>query len=155
MKAGRGKSKQIQSPNFPQKYANKLDCMWMFVSNGNSLLSARINIEVVGTAGSRDKLIIQKSLEVSRSDSQVHEYYGKTKRNKALTLRNTPGFTIKFVSNRGNRGKGFSLNVVALAQGNSFILLTCIIVIILILCRSSLSYPQKFKIWFFKSNQFW
>ena len=105
MKAGREKSKQIQSPNFSQKHANKLDCLWMFVGNGNLLLSARVNIKVVGTAGSRDQLIIQKSLEVSRSDSQVHEYYGKSKRNKALTFRNTPGSTIKFVSDRGNRGK--------------------------------------------------
>ncbi len=116
----------------------------MFVSSGNSLLSARVNIEVVGTAGSGDKLIIQKSLEMSRSDSHVHEYYGKTKRNKALTFRNTPGFTIKFVSDGGNRGKGFSLNVVALAQGNSFTLLISIIVILLAFCRSSLSCPKKF-----------
>ncbi|XP_062498758.1 uncharacterized protein LOC134176097 isoform X2 [Corticium candelabrum] len=117
MKPGRGKLEQIQSPNFPQKYPSKLDCIWMFVSIDNSLLSARINIEVVGTGGSGAKLIIQKSLEVSRSHSHVHKYYGKTKRNKALTFRNTPGFTIKFFSDRENRGKGFSLNVVALAQG--------------------------------------
>ena len=116
----------------------------MFVSSGHSLLSARVNIEVVGTAGSGDKLIIQKSLEVSRSDSQVHEYYGKTKRNKALTFRNTPGFKIKFVSDREKRGKGFSLNVVVHAHGNSFILLISIIVIIIVFRRSSLSYPKKF-----------
>ncbi len=74
----------------------------------------------------------------------MHEYYGKTKRNKALTFRNTPGFTIKFVSDRENRGKGFSLNVVALAHGNSFTLLISIIVIIIVLCRSLLSYSKKF-----------
>ncbi|XP_062523887.1 complement C2-like isoform X2 [Corticium candelabrum] len=117
VKQGIRKSVQIQSPRFPQKYPNNLDCIWMFVSSGHSLLSARVNIEVVGTAGSGDKLIIQKSLEVSRSDSQVHEYYGKTKRNKALTFRNTPGFKIKFVSDREKRGKGFSLNVVVHAHG--------------------------------------
>ena len=38
---------QIQSPNFPQKYSNKLDCIWMFISSGNLLLSVRVNIEVV------------------------------------------------------------------------------------------------------------
>ena len=120
---GNGKSVQIQSPNFPKKYPNNLCCIWMFVSSGDLLLSVRVNIEVVGTAESGDKLIIQKSLEASRSDRQVHKYYGKTKRNKSLTFRNTPGLTIKFYSNEKKRGKGFSLNVVALAQGKSIKLL--------------------------------
>ena len=54
MKAGREKSKQIQSSNSPQKYPNKLACIWMFVRSGNFLLSVRVNIEVVGTTRQTD-----------------------------------------------------------------------------------------------------
>ena len=119
LKSGKANSKHVQSPNFPRNYPNNLDCLWMFVSSADSLLSANINLKYVSTAESRDKLIIQDSLQVSGQGDQAMEYYGtKATRYKTLKVRSSPGFTIQFSSDQKTRGKGFSLDVVALSNGD-------------------------------------
>ena len=87
LKSGMANSKHIQSPNFPRNYPNNLDCLWMFVSSADSLLSANINLKYVSTAESRDKLIIQDSLQVSVQGDQAMEYYG-TKATRYKTANN-------------------------------------------------------------------
>ena len=117
----RGKkiSKQIRSLNFPRPYPRYLKCLWMFVRGSGLLLSADITIKSINTAGPKDKLTIQESIVRSRSNRGVHTFYGnKTGKNKKIKIRNSLGFTIMFSSDSVKKGKGFSLSVISLHQGN-------------------------------------
>lgn len=107
----KGSSVVIKSPRFPRLYPSNANCLWTVVSK-QTLLSARITVQVVDTEVDKDVLRICDSLD---SEARLISYSGRMKSAKGHKTINTqsPGLTIHFTSDKNVEEKGFKLTVAA------------------------------------------
>jgi hypothetical protein len=107
----KGSSVVIKSPRFPRLYPSNANCLWTVVSK-QTLLSARITVQVVDTEVDKDVLRIWDSLD---SEARLFSYSGRMKLAKGHITIDTqsPGLTICFTSDKNVEERGFKLTVAA------------------------------------------
>ena len=98
----------VKSPHFPQLYHRNSNCFWSVVST-NTLLSARITVNVLHTENRNDIVKIYDSLE---SDAAIHTYSGRLQSVVRREVQNSPGLNILFKSDSNTVAeKGFKLTI--------------------------------------------
>ena len=107
LKKNRQQTVVVKSPRFPRLYPSNANCLWTVVST-DTLLSARITVNVVNTEFDNDVMRIYDSLD---SEAAIYTYTGRLRSVKRHEARNSPGLSVNFVSDKSVTEKGFKLTI--------------------------------------------
>ena len=113
LKKKRQQTVVVKSPRFPRLYPSNANCLWTVIST-ETLLSARITVEVVNTEFDNDIIRIYDSLD---SEAAIYRYTGRLRSAKRHEARNSPGLAVDFVSDKSVTEQGFKLTIRA-TKGN-------------------------------------